>query len=279
MRDIRIALAIQNSRVGDTAGNLARMEALAHAAARAGAAILCFPEMAVTGYHFAKPITRVAEPIPGPSLDMLSLLSRATNLTLLAGLAEKSTDGRIYASHAVITPDGIIGHYRKTHLGPPERSVFTAGDTAPIFHYQGVTFGIQLCYDAHFPELSTIMALKGAEVIFMPHASPRNNPEEKQRSWMRHLPARAFDNSVYVAACNPWGDNGWGLKFPGVGLAIRPDGEVLASLGAMGDDLLVTELTADFLSNIRKNPMSCFLPHRRPELYGGPAVEKTGDVV
>ncbi len=67
--------------------------------------------------------------------------------------------------------------------------------------------GIQLCYDAHFPELSTRMAVNGADIIFMPHASPRGTPSQKLTSWLRHLTARAFDNGVFIVACNQNGDN------------------------------------------------------------------------
>ena len=55
--------------------------------------------------------------------------------------------------------------------------------TVPLFDVHGITLGIQLCYDAHFPELSTRMALDGADVIFMPHASPRGTPSKKLDSW------------------------------------------------------------------------------------------------
>ena len=146
------------------------------------------------------------------------------NVTVLAGFAER--DGKsVYASHLVAASDGSSGVYRKIHLGPPEIGVFNAGNSLEIFSAEGTQFSIQLCYDAHFPELSTLHALKGAEIIFMPHASPRGTPHEKLAGWLRHLTARAYDNSVFIVASNLAGDNGHGLEFPGAAAILAPSGK------------------------------------------------------
>jgi predicted amidohydrolase len=57
-----------------------------------------------------------------------------------------------------ITPEGRTGVYRKLPSGPAGSGSFQPGETLPVFHWSGIRFGIQLCYDAHFPELSTLMA-------------------------------------------------------------------------------------------------------------------------
>ena len=130
-----------------------------------------------------------------------------------------------------------------------------------------MTFGIQLCYDAHFPELCAHMAVNGAEVIFVPHASPRGNPGEKYFSWMRHLPARAYDNSLFVIACNQTGDNERGLDLPGVALAFDPSGNLLAKSVGGKEGLLVVDLKAAVFDRVRSHKLGFFLPHRRPEIY------------
>jgi predicted amidohydrolase len=132
---------------------------------------------------------------------------------------------------------------------------------------EGLTFGIQLCYDAHFPELSTRMALNGADVIFIPHASPRGTPEDKYHSWLRHLKARAFDNSVFIVAVNQVGDNGNGLAFPGIAVAISPSGEVMDKKLCENEDMLVVELKEDLLTRVRSSFMHFFLPNRRKDLF------------
>ena len=125
----------------------------------------------------------------------------------------------------------------------------------------------QLCYEAHFPEISTVMALKGAEIIFMPHASPRGTPSQKLDSWLRHLTARAFDNSVFVIACNQNGDNQRGLKFPGLALIIDPSGAVINKNISGEEGIAIADLKADTLEAVRGHRMRYFLPNRRPEMY------------
>ena len=268
IRDIRIALVVCRSVLGDTPANLVRMEKWTAAAARQGAEIICFPELCITGYHVREAIRSAAQPLPGPASDHIRAMADKHGICILAGLAEICED-RLFATHLLVKPEaGLSAVYRKLHLGPPEKTHFTAGqEIPPLPEARGLCLGIHLCYDAHFPELSTAMAAKGADIIFMPHASPGKNAEEKLASWMRHLPARAFDNGVYVAAVNAVGDNGSGLYFPGVAALISPAGEILHSYTGEQENMLIADLSARELSAVREHPMKYFLPNRRPELY------------
>ncbi len=256
-----------NCPVGKTSENLDRLADLVAAAARKGAEIICFPELNISGYSTRSASALTAEPIPGPASKLLCELAAGEKVTILAGLAEKGPHGEMFASHMVTAPSGLVGKYRKLHIAPPEVSIFTGGNQAPLFDVNGCRFGIQLCYDTHFPELTTLMALKGADLVFMPHASPRGTPEGKLKSWMRHLTARAFDNGVFVAACNQTGPNSKRLDFPGVAVVIGPSGDLLSSRTDETEGFLIAELKADKLEQVRKHKMRYFLPHRRPEIY------------
>ena len=268
MQDIRIAAAVTHCPVGWLRRNLDSTRKWIEAAQRRHAALICFPELNLTGYSNLHAIRQIAQPIPGPVTDELSQLARSTDITVLAGMVEKDAQGRIFASHVVVKPDGEVGLYRKLHTAPPERPIYTPGNKIPLFETRGVKFGIQLCYDAHFPELSTCMALKGADIIFVPHASPRGTPDEKHNSWMRHLTARAYDNGLFIVACNQCGENRKGLRFPGNAVVIGPSGEIhKQSLGGK-EGLLVVDLKAADLAHVREHKMRYFLPNRRPELYG-----------
>lgn len=267
MQTIRVAAVIFNAPRNHSRENLERMAGWIAAAKRERAEIVCFPELCITGYGVDQGIRASAESLPGEIGRYLRALSEQHRMVILAGLVEKTEEGRIFASHLVTGPQGWLGVYRKVHIAPPEKNTFDAGQGAPVFEAAGVRFGIQLCYDAHFPELATRMALDGAEVIFMPHASPRGTPEEKRDSWMRHLPARAFDNGVFVVACNQAGDNGAGLAFPGLAVAIGPDGRVVAAAADGQEGLLVADLDAGQLAAVRSHPMRYFLPNRRPDIY------------
>lgn len=267
MHDIRIAAVIFNSIVNRPHDNLARMAHWVEQARRQGVQLICFPELTVTGYSTRPEIKDSAEPVPGTISGRVKEMACEHQIVILAGMAEKDEKGRVFASHLVVTPEEISGVYRKIHIAPPERRVFSPGDTVPLFETAGIKMGIQLCYDAHFPELSTRMALGGADVIFMPHASPRGTPQEKLNSWTRHLTARAFDNGVFIVACNQAGRNQKGLEFPGLAVVIGPSGNILREKATDRDSMLIVDLKADDLADVRNHKMRYFLPNRRPELY------------
>ena len=268
MRDIRVAAAITRCPVGCVRQNLKGMKKWIRAAKKRGAEVICFPEMNVTGYLNHPEIRKTAASIPGAISHDLVALASDENITLLAGMAEEAGNGVLHASHVVAKPDGSIGVYRKVHIAPTEKKVFHPGTEIPLFELGGVKFGIQLCYDAHFPELSSYMALNGADIIFIPHASPRTTPTEKFKSWSRHLPARAFDNGLFIVACNQTGDNEKGLSFPGIAVVIGPSGEIMGKKVTGEEGILVVDLTAADLAKIRIHKMRYFLPNRRPEVYG-----------
>jgi len=194
-------------------------------------------------------------------------MARDENVIIIAGLVERSLKDKPYISQIVAGPRGLMGVYRKTHLSPPEAEKYEAGQEITVFSDHEVTFGVQLCYESHFPEISTVMALQGVEVLFLPHASPRGEPAEKMESWLRHIPSRAFDNGVYVVACNQVGRNKEGLDFPGVAMAVGPDGRIMESYMGKEEGLMFADLTAGFLDEMRKHRMRYFLPKRRPGLY------------
>ena len=267
MEDIRIATVIFHSVAGEVHRNLDAMDRWITASKNEGAALVCFPELNITGYSHLKAIEQSAQSVPGPVTRQLSDISRSQGITILAGMAETDDQHHTYASHLVVKPDGFVGVYRKLHIAPPEIGVFTPGNDIPLFEADGAKFGIQLCYDAHFAELSTYMAVKGADMIFFPHASPRGTPRDKYRSWMRHLKARAYDNGIFVIACNQTGDNEKGLSFPGISAIIGPSGNVIKNnLGNM-ESLTVIDLKSEELNRVRNHPMRYFLSNRRPELY------------
>jgi N-carbamoylputrescine amidase len=223
--------------------------------------------MNITGYALKAEIEQYAEPIPGPCTHEVQRMAKEHNVTILAGLAERKAAG-IGITQVVVAPGGDIGAYCKAHLSQGERQFFLAGDQVPIFSAGGTRFGVQLCYDAHFPELSTLQALKGAEVLFMPHASPPpESPEQKRVRWMRYLAARAYDNSVYVVACNQTGDGGAGISFSGVALILDPRGEILGDTSGDEERMLIADLKADALVKTRSARMGFFLAQRRPDLY------------
>ena len=264
--DVTVGAVVMRSIVGDTDANLACISSFVDRAARGNVDILCFPELCLTGYSVSPRIQDEALTMDSPAVASLVDLARRTGICILAGFVERER-GAVYATHLAVSKDGILGAYRKLHLGPPEHAIFSPGNDIAVFQTHGTRFGVQLCYDAHFPELSTLYAVKGADILFMPHASPNGTSESKLESWLRHLTARAYDNGVFVLACNQRGDNGWGLHFPGLAVILSPDGKVMAQSGNDEDSLTTATLRRADLEGVRGHRMRYFLPHRRPELY------------
>jgi predicted amidohydrolase len=268
MRDLKIAAVSMHSETGKIEKNLERTASYVAEAARMGADVICFPELSVTGYTLTNPASIYGQWHPDEIIERIVGLSRDKGLIILVGMVDLSELENPYIAQIVAGPGGLLGSYRKTHLSPPEKGLYAAGHEIGIFSYLDVSFGVQLCYESHFPEISTLMALKDAEIIFFPHASPRGEPEEKMDSWMRHLPSRAFDNGLFVVACNQVGETEEGLSFPGVALALNPAGRVIEAYCGHREKMILVDLRREVLQEIRNHRMKYFFPNRRPELYG-----------
>lgn len=265
---IKAALTVQRSIAGDYEQNLASCLNFISKAADNHVKIIVFPEMNLTGYVAGPQIKEICRPVTKDMTDIFSNLSRTHDMDIWVGLAEQAENNEIYASHLIFHPDTSHTIYRKIHTAPYEKKHFTPGDKIVTFNSFGFNFGIQLCYDAHFPELSLAMALKKTDVIFIPHASPRGTPQEKYDSWMRHLTARAFDNGVYIAACNQTGNNNMGLNFPGICLLIGPDGNVIySSKNDSSEGIHIIRLEKSALNHVRTHKMRYFIPNRRNDLF------------
>jgi predicted amidohydrolase len=268
MNDLRVAAVVMRSGLGEIESNLEKMGEFVQQAASENAEVICFPEMSITGYALRDEIREIAEPVPGPSTREVQRMADESNTMILAGLAERTGGDGVAITQVVVLPSGDMRTYRKLHLSLGEQEYFQAGHEIPVFRIGGTTFGVELCYDAHFPELSTILALKGAEVLFMPHASPPpESSNEKRDRWLRYLSARAYDNGVFVVACNQAGEGGGGIRFAGVALVLDPRGEVIAETAGDEDSMIVATLEAEALIRTRNTRMGFFLAHRRPELY------------
>jgi len=265
--NVKIAAVCMHAIPEDVGGNLARIEGMTQEASANGAQIVCFPELSITGYLQNFPDRIYGRDEMEAIIQKLVRSAKDMGIILMAGLVEVVDTDKPYISQIIAGPDGLIGVYRKTHLGPTESTVYCAGETIEVFKTGKTTFSVELCYEGHFPEITTRIALMGADMVFIPHASPRGTPEEKLQSWMRHLPARAFDNGLYVIACNQVGSCEGGLAFPGVAVVFGPDGRVFAQYVGMKEHILYAELKDDFLQDVRGHRMKYFLPERRPSLY------------
>ena len=175
MEKLKIATAQFENKSGDKAYNLGVIETLSQQAAAAGAKVISFHECSVTGYTFARPLSKaqmleVAEFIPdGPSVRRLTEIARKHDIVVLAGLFEKDNADKIYKAYVCVDKNGLVAKYRKLH--PFINPNITPGDRYCVFELLGWKCGILICYDNNIIENVRATNLLGADIIFTPHVT------------------------------------------------------------------------------------------------------------
>ena len=246
----------------------AALDALTEAAKAAktqNADLLVTPEMFLGGYNIgAEKIADHAKKSQD-ALGRLKAIARAHDIALVAGLALVGKPRPHNACVAIDKTGEEVARYHKTHLfGDVDRAQFTAGSTlSPVFDLNGWRVGLAICYDIEFPELARSVALDGADLIVTPTANM--TPFDSVAT--RLVPARAQENTLYVAYCNYTGSEA-PFAYNGLSCVSGPDGADLAR--AKGDEeIIYAHLDRDVLRQARKT--QDYLSERRPELYGGTA--------
>lgn len=297
MEPIRIATAQFENRSNDKIFNLQRIRDLAEKAKEDGAQVVAFHECSITGYTFARHLNKeelaeIAEPIPdGGSVRALIRMAGELDIVILAGLFEKTNDGKMYKAYVCVNGSGLIAKYRKLH--PFINPHLTPGDGYMIFDLFGWKCGILICYDNNIIENVRATTLLGADIIFMPHVtmctpSPRPGAGfvdadlwkdpivnanilraefdgPKGRNWlMKWLPARAYDNAIYAVFANPIGMDDDQLK-NGCSMILDPFGDIIAECRSLSDEVVTTTITPDKLTLAGGHR---YRNARQPELYG-----------
>jgi predicted amidohydrolase len=168
-----VTLAIEqlDVRVGDVEENLALLEGRAAEALAAGADLVIFPELAVSGYT-ADPetVAAVAEPLDGPTVERLTAVTRARGGLVVTGFCERDGD-TFFNSVVAVGPEGPALHYRKLHLFDAEREVYEPGDLGlPVLDTAWGRLGVCICYDLRFVEVLRVLSLRDADVVAAPAA-------------------------------------------------------------------------------------------------------------
>lgn len=262
----------------DAEKNTARAGRLVREAADRGAVIVCLQELFNTIYFPYELDSRhlgLAEPLDGPTMEHMRGLAAELGVVLIAPIYEKAMDGLLYNSAPVIGPDGgLLGVYRKSHipivstptLTGVEKYYFTPGDTGFVTFDTpfGATIGILICYDRHFPEAARALALRGAQIVYVPTATTGMS----RYLWELELQAHAVDNVYYVGGVNRVGVDRGGSDshFYGSSMWVDPKGKIIAQAGDAEDEVLTADLDLSVIPQIRND--WGFFRDRRPDLYG-----------
>ena len=258
---------------GEKDATVEKMLGFLDVAGRRGSELVVLPEV-WTGLGFStdEAYLEIAEPIPGPTTDLLAEKARQYGMYIVGSMYERNGNQH-YNSSPLISPEGeILGKYWKTHLfdapdrpdiksGIRESDHVLAGTELPVFQTDPAKIGVSVCSDLRFPEVYRELALKGAEVIVCASAflSPRFD------HWEFFLRARATENQCWVVASGQYGvEPKSGIAFVGRSMIIDPWGTIVAT-ASDEEGVITTEIDLNFADEVkRRYPL---MDQRRPDLY------------
>ncbi|HEU0294575.1 MAG TPA: NAD+ synthase [Anaerolineales bacterium] len=244
MRILRVGLAQINTTMGDLAGNTAKIIDIIGRARELGVDLLCFPEMAISGYPPEDLLLR-NDFIEANLRALDQVVDRSRGLTTITGFVDLQDD--LYNAAAVAADGRLVGVYHKHYLPNygvfDENRYFQSGVEAPVFRIGGVGVGISISEDIWYPGgPARHEALSGADILVTITASPFHAGKREFRE--RMLSIRASDNAAFLCYLNPVGGQDE-LVFDGGSMIIDPMGNLLAHCRQFDEDLLVRDLILD----------------------------------
>ncbi len=260
---MKVAAAQIHPRFGRPEDNRVITRRYCQRAAQQGVRLVVFPELCTTGYNFSrkKDLLKFAEPVPkGPTTQLWMNLAKTHRIIIVGGLAELGGEGEIFNSAVAVGPKGFIDCYRKLHLFGSEGRLFSPGSHIPQVHsLMGFKFGMIVCFDWAFPELSRILMLEGCEVL----CQPANLVLPLAQ---RVMIARSIENRIFTITANRVGTERT-LTFTGRSQITNPSGDVLVRGRVKRPQLLVAEINPAEARNKNLTPTNNIIADRRVELY------------
>lgn len=215
------------ARIGDIEANIATLDLLVSQAAMQGADIVVTPELFATGYHPPTAWLHDGQAIR----TQLAEMAREHAVALVASTVDEERGGqadpvrRISASFFSASGEELARVHKRHLFGPHERQYFTPGQTyAPPVEWNGLRWGLGICYDVEFPEFARMQAQQGAQALLVPTAVPELEDfgpavlDDATLSYSSTListlqvPARSLENGLYIAYANHSADGFTGLS-------------------------------------------------------------------
>ncbi len=259
METLRIAVVQQKGNPGQVEANRSKALAYGNQALQMRADIILFHEELLVGY--VSNLVDLAEPLHGPTTLAFQSLLRNSESLISYGLTE--SDGTdTYISAPVVSKNGVIANYRKTHLWwaaqglRHEPSYYKPGNQLVTFEYKGVRCGVMICYDGDFPEMTRAYANLGCSIVFW-----MNNRNSRGHAEVTDL---AYRNSMIMAVSCCCGPDEKGQICKGGSNITAATGECLAEIWDR-EGIILYDVNPDSAPDLReKNP---WFKGQRQDLY------------
>jgi predicted amidohydrolase len=250
MREITVAVVQLAPTLCEVSDNLRRVSDFVDTICREQPVdLIVFPELVTSGFECGVRFTDLAEKVPGHTTNLLAQQAAGYSTHIVFGLAVKEkVESILYNAAVMVGPDGdLIGEYRKTHLRGEERMAFRPGFRYPVLEAAFGPVGLMVGWDLAFPEVARSLALDGAEVICL--CASWELPFTEQ--WRALVIARAFENSVFVAAANRIGQEP-SYTFAGQSGIVGPGAEILGSMDQESEGYAVARIDLDEVRRMRE---------------------------
>lgn len=250
---------------GNWQTNLEKAASLVERAADQESSIVLLPELFNIGYELSPDLPLRAVEAFGPTIEWMKHTTARSGMTLMGGVAEPGPNDVLFNSLCVVSPGSEPVFYRKTHLFGDEPDYFTAGDRLLTVVVQGITVGLLMCYETGFPEISRVLALRGAEILAIPFAFGR----ARGRIFEVATRSRALENAAYALIACQVGVTST-MEFYGHSRIVSPKGCVIRDLED-GEGVVSCCIDREYASLCRRGEFPdthVYLSRRRPELYG-----------
>jgi N-carbamoylputrescine amidase len=282
-RTVRVGL-LQMACSADPAANMEKAIVMIRQSAAQGTQILCLQELFRSLYFCQREDHtnfELAEPVPGPTTEILGKLAGELGIVIVASLFERRAPGVYHNTAAVLDADGsYLGKYRKMHIPDDplffEKFYFTPGDLGfPVFPTRFGKLGVLICWDQWYPEAARLAALRGAEILLYPTAIGWHPAEKAEHgaaqhgSWETIQRSHAVANGCYVVSVNRTGHEGasdGGIEFWGQSFVADPNGTIIARAAVDCEEVLLADLNLGRLDQTRTHWP--FLRDRRIDAYG-----------
>ena len=250
---------------GDLAGNAEASEQHIRDAVGNGADIVVLPELATSGYMFET--AEEARALALSPTDFANWSAAAGDSVVIGGFCESGDDGKLYNSAVMVDADGVIAHYRKTHLWDREKLIFTPGDARPpVVKTKHGDIAVMVCYDIEFAELTRPVAVGGAQLIAAPVNWPLfPRPEGEHPGEVITAMSTARTNRVAVACCDRAGVER-GQAWTEGSVIVDPNGWIAASAGS-GTGIAIADINLDLARDKMLTEHVDLFADRRVDLY------------